>query len=363
MKITVDERFRPFSHLPGTSTILVGSHYQIQIYPCLIRIFDLSQSIPKFITELKLQLKGPIEEFTIFNDLEKGRITITGHTQDGWICYHLVSSQQSNDIQLVVDRAPHSGFLVHHNQEQHLLLAKQKLNILQKTQSFESYQIPSCDRLFLGSHKAQDWEMVLRRLNLAEILPVWHRLGQLVTKFTQKENSEFTKFFQTNLMEEKPEKAQKTWDNLIRVSFCGLLSPRLQDDDYQGISQFDIVNSLEVSPLILLSEGSRWIRQLFFRQDVNSLSFLPHLLPCLPSGRLINVKLLEGGYLSLEWTKKTIRRVVIYVEKDQEFDLKFRSNVSSFRLRQKMTDKGERKNCRSTLNLQKNCHYFFDNFS
>lgn len=112
MHIAINERFRPFCHLPGTSTILPGSSYQVQIFPCLIRIFHLKNKSPSLLTELRLGLKGPIEQFTLFNDLEKGRITVCGHTTDGWIRYHIISSSQDGACRLLIERGPSDGVLI-----------------------------------------------------------------------------------------------------------------------------------------------------------------------------------------------------------------------------------------------------------
>lgn len=76
MHIEIAERLKPFSHFPGTSLILPGSAYQVQIFPCLIRIFHLRETFPVLITELTLNLQGPLQQFTVCNDLEKGRISV-----------------------------------------------------------------------------------------------------------------------------------------------------------------------------------------------------------------------------------------------------------------------------------------------
>jgi hypothetical protein len=366
MHISIAERLRPFSHLPGTSTILPGCGYQVQIFPCLIRLYHLKRALPLLVDELSLELKGPIEQFTICNDLEKGRVTVSGKAAEGWMRYHLISSQKGEGIRLVVDRAPASGFPILREQGRDVLRDKEWLHLLGDASSFEPYQVPSCDRLSLGNHKAQDWELIKRRLNLAEILPLWHRLGQLVPQMSASGSTDGTlallEACRQSFSGEKPELAQHHWFNLIRGGFTSLLAPQLEDSDYQGLIPALPLTSLEVSPLVLLTEGASLIRRLFFHQQQNQLIILPYLLPSLPCGRLLNVALAGGGWISLEWTKKTIRRLILYSEQDQEVSFKFRSHVRSYRLRQHLKNQGERKDCSSSLSLKKNCHYFFDNF-
>lgn len=368
MRILIAERLKPFCHLPGTSVILPGSGYQLQIFPCLIRIYHLKHSFPFLLKELPIALKGPIQKFTICNNLEKGCVSVWGETAEGWMRYHLISSQQQEGIRLLVERAPPSGFPIDEENKRHLLHAKEWLDLLQDGRPFVPYQLPlACDRLSLGNHKAQDWELVKRRLSLAEIFPCWHRLGQLVPPMPVDSLSEGTLSLldtcQATFDQERPEHAEQKWMNLFLAGFNGLLAPQLEDTNYQGLTSLNPLFSTHISPLVLLSEGARLIRQLFVQQFKEKIHILPYLLPSLSSGRLLNVSLEGGGRLSLEWTKKTIRQLILYVEQEQHLTIKFRSHVRSYRLRQNLKDKGERKECSSSLSLKKNCYYFFDNFN
>lgn len=366
MRVTIAERLRPFCHVPGTSTILPGWGYQVQIFPCLIRIYDLKKSLPLLLAELSLDLKGPIQQFTICNDLEKGRITVSGKTSEGWMRYHLISALQYEGIRLLVERAPLSGFPIRENGEHHLLNDKEWLDLLEQGASFEPYQLPACSRLSLGNHKAQDWELIKRRFDLTEILPLIHRLGQMIPVMKTTNLKEGT----LSLLEDcrysfsfdRPEKGEEKWRHFLLGCFNNMLVPQLEDDNYQGLIKSQPLVSLDISPLIILSEGAFLIQDLFIQQKEESLFILPYLLPSLPSGRLLGVPLSGGGLLSLEWTKKTIRRLILYAGQDQELLLKFRSDVKNYRLRQHNKEKGERKKCGDPLFLKKNCHYLFDNF-
>lgn len=367
MRISIAERLRPFSHVPGTSTVLPGRGYQVQIFPCLIRLYHLDKGLPFLLTELSLNLKGPIEQFTVCNDLEKGRLTVSGKSAEGWMRYHLTSAQRDEGVRLLVDRAPLNGFLLEEGGEKHLLRDKEWIDLLAFGTPFEPFQIPPCDRLSLGSHKAQDWELIKRRFHLTEILPLVHRLGQLIPvenkSMPLREGTlSLLEDCRQSFIHERPEKGQERWRHFLLGCFNSMLVPQLEDDDYQGLVSAKPLSTLDMSPLILLSEGARLIRELFVQQKDGVLWILPYLLPSLPCGRLLDVPLEGGGWLSLEWTKKAIRRVILYAGSDQELMLKFRSDVRHYRLWQHTKDKGERKSCSSMLILQKNCHYFFDNF-
>lgn len=369
MQISIHERFRPFCHLPGTSTILPGAGYQLQIFPCLIRFYESDKALPILVSELSLELKGPVEQFTVCNDLEKGRVTVFGITIDGLIRYHLYSSQDLKTVRFYLEKGPQGKLYFSHDGERVLIHNKEYKDLFVKSSTFIPYQIPQCDRLSLGVHKAQDWELIKRRMSLPEIFPFLHRLGQLVPEYQYPCNGHFegTLYLleecRKSFLEENPDKAQTIWKNFIRGTFHGILTPQLEDNDYQGLVSSAPLNSLETSPLVLLKEGSKLIRQLFIQQDNDQISILPFLLPSLPFGRLLNVSLPGRGLLSIEWSKKTIRRLSFFSENDQQVIFKFRSHVRSFRIRQNKAEKGEKRACSSAVSLMKNCHYFFDNFN
>lgn len=366
MRISIAERLRPFCHLPGTATILPGRGYQVQIFPCFIRIYHLEKGLPLLLTELNLDLKGPLEQFTICNDLEKGCITVWGKTLEGWMRYHLISALKHEGVRLFVDHAPANGFSIDKEGVRHVLYDKEWLDLLEPGTSFEPYQIPPCDRLSLGSNKAQDWEMIKRRFDLAEILPFVHRLGQLIPPTAAASLQEGT----LSLLEDcrqsfasnRPEQGQEKWLCFLLGCFNNMLVPQLEDFNYQGFIGDRPLCSSNISPLVILSEGARLIRELFIQQKEERLLILPYLFPSLPCGRLLEVPLEGEGKLSMEWTKKSIRRLTLHAGQDQEFIFKFRSDVKSYRLRQHEKEKGERKNCSAPLFLKKNSDYLFDNF-
>ncbi len=364
MHIDIAERLKPFSHSPGISFILPGSDYQVQVFPCLLRIYHLRESFPVLVAELKLDVQGPIRQFTVCNDLEKGRISVWGETKQGWMRYHLFSSAEPGQIRLFAERTPPIGLSLHQDQTTSTLQNGDVHTILGHTQTLAPYRIPACDRLSLGNHKAQDADLIKRRLSLQEILPLWHRLGQCVPSYpcTDSPGGTFALLEECReyMAQGKPEKTEQAWLNLMQTGFSHFLVPRLEDQDFQGITP--PLASLHCSPLGLLSEGAKLIRQLFIQISNHHIHFLPHLLPSLSCGRLLDIPW-EEGTISLEWTKKTIRRVILYSQQEQEVRMHFRSDVQSYRFRQNLHDKGIRKSCQETLFLHKNCHYFFDNFN
>jgi hypothetical protein len=246
---------------------------------------------------------------------------------------------------------------------------KEWLDLLDDGVPFEPYQIPPRDRLSLGSHKKQDFEMIKRRLDLVEIFPLLHRLGQLIPRQTWEGSN--MKGGAAALLEDcrqcargnKPEKGAVVWKRFFLAAFQGMLVPQEQDTHFQGLIPVTADPIPSFFPLSILSESALLIREIFFRQNGEQLSILPFLFPEFHAGRLLDIPLAGGGSLSLEWTKKTIRRLILDAGRDEELFFHFPRDVHSYRLRQgKTSGKGERRNCGTGVLVQKNIRYYFDNF-
>ena len=226
-KISISQRLCPYSHLPGTACLIPGTPWQLLAFPTLLKFSNLQTGETE---EEPLPWIGPVKNFTVHQDLERGEVVITGKTAEG-----------------------HRRHVV-------------------KRGSLPSH----IERLSLGSHKALDWELVKRRCDLADILPVWFRLGQMVP-------SGGKIFFPPP--EDKLE-AAPFLENIFSAYFHGIMVPRLVDEDHQGI--FFEGKSMATAPLALLTEGFRWIRSLFFKKIPKaSLCFRAFLPSSMPGGSSI----------------------------------------------------------------------------
>jgi hypothetical protein len=364
MQLTIREPLRPFSHVPGTSTILPGTFYQVQVYPCLIRIFDLRQAVPILMKEVWLNNKGPLKSFTVTNELEKGCIKVWGESIDGRIRYTLQRNRLGG-VQIIADHVPDAGLSISYAEKTVILKKKESFDLI-KQSIFEPYQQPACSRVSFGCHKPADWELVKRRLSLAEILPHWHYLGQLIPPFNNQETyvegigALFQQCHQI-IQENRPEKTERNLLNLFQAGFKNILVPRSNDDDYQGIIPREMIANN--SPLFLLQKGFHLIQNLFIQQTEQTIHILPHLLPSFFCGRLLKVPLKKGGSLSMEWTKKTIRRLIVRSEEEQTLRFLFRSGVKTHRIQCiDQQGKAERVECGAFIHLNKNSFYHFDNF-
>ncbi len=301
MNIEINQRLYPFSHRPGTKVVLPGSTYVVEVYPCLIRLYDIIGTIPKNIVEIHLDLPGFFEQFTVCADLENGCIRVWGMSKNGYVRYRLLSGNKKG-VEFSLERAPSSGIRLEEGNQSYHLFAKQTVVFL-SNDPFIPYEIPPCDRLSLGSHKQLDWEGVNRRLLLSEFFPVWHRLGQLLPFIENKGATGGTLALLDQCQESHGVIAESHWQHLIQVGFSDLLVPHFEDTRFLGIP-LPPFQSNDSSPLLLLSSGSQIIRELWIKKIESTISILPSLLPSLPVGRLLDVSLGNGIFCSIEWTKK-----------------------------------------------------------
>lgn len=382
MYIRIAQRLRPFCHLPGTYCVLPGSDLRLQLFPCLIRVHDLSTSTPEFITEISLNIQGPVEDFTVLQDLEKGILIVWGHTPKGFFRYRLHAIEKSKSISIVVEKTPLDGIQWNASHSYSLFVEKnhswtnlekpsQAQDVLWLTDNFSEiknrpvFQPKGTDRLSLGSHKAMDWELMRRRKSLLEIFPLWIRLGQMVPFFPPHEEGTagLIKECRQVLQKKRSDQFLAPFFHLFLTSFDSMLSPRLFDHDYQGILLTSSSPKKEASPLILLSEGAKLIRKLFFdvseqEKEILILPALPHAFHC---GRFLHLQTF-AGFLDMEWSRKTIRRMIFMAERDEQIQFSFQPEVHQYRLREGNRDRGKIFNCSSPIEVKKGNIYFFDNF-
>ena len=264
--IEIKERLRPFSHKPGARCLVPGTKIEVIAYPTRLVVGK------KVVEHAAL---APIKNFTVVQDLER-------------CCVEVFSDKYR--------------LFVWPNGE----VKKEKPPL-----------VPS-ERLFLGSQKKLEWELVKRRCDLKEILPLWFQLGQKV---------EATGAFELLELCEKasPQKVVEAFTKLFLVDFRDMLIPRKEDADFQGITKA----AVDGDERVLLSKGAALIRALFIEGN----HILPKLPPQFVSGKFCNIEM-EFGTLDIEWTKKMIRRVVVHAKELP--DLQF-SKAKRYRV----TKKGE----------------------
>lgn len=358
MKIKLTEKYRPFSHEAGTALLIPKSSWKVTAYPARLILENLISIGGKEILTILPQMNGPLESFTVMQDLEKGWVRIFGLGKKGYFSYRLVAS--AHEIILFVERCPKEGLFFDFEGEIRNLKRKEELIIPTMTPAFS---LKSSEKMHFGSSKKQDWSLVKRRLSLEEILPIWFQLGKQIPKHPILEvgTSRYLKTCADHLTQKNRDQIGQAFLELFKVGFEGILSPRLIDTDYQSHPSDEEIPK-QASSLVLLGEGARLIRKFLIDVDDQEIA----ILPCLPKeihcGRFIGVECGQGLSIDLEWSKKMIRRLTLHPKKDQTVTFTFQKPVTSFRLRMGRKGKGKLIPVGTPLELKKDTLYILDRF-
>lgn len=335
MVISLTEKCKPFTHLPGTHVVLPGTELAFKIFPAKVITYHLTTFAP--VAEIALSITGPVKNFTVQLDLDRGYIEVWGNS----FRYRIIAID--GDFKIVVVKEPSTGLF---SSKERLLANHQKKEL-------------PIERLHLGVTKKQEWCLVHRRSDLKEILPFWYALSQQVPFYTCENKSSLHQEFLSLLKRGNIVEIGPKLVDLYLAGFEGVLVPHFEDRLFQG---YPLAPFYGPSPLSLLSGMKESIRSLFIQEEGERISMLPVLPTEFPCGRMMNVQLDECGDLDLEWSKKRIRRIHFRVNKNCRRTFSFQKDLKSFRFGIVKGEKGARVSCGSTLSFEAGKSYLFDNF-
>lgn len=318
MKIEIVQKLRPYSHVPGALCVIPGTHFVLQAFPALLKIGQF---------EIPLKVTGPVDHFTLQQDLERNCLYVFGKAQEGHFKVEIRASQEGFEI---------SG------DAQESIKAK-----------IDFFLPERFERLSLGKHKALDWELVLRRFDLEEILPVVFALSQKIPQLPPQPIEGTAK-----LLYFPEDEIIKGFKSLCKAAFKSILVPRLNDDQHQGICPFN--EKTTAHPFILLQEVKELIRRLFFRQEKNSIQLLPSCP--FPAGRMIDIEVKDIGLLNLEWAKKRPRRAILRALSSGELIFDLQKEIKAFRVKTALKEKGVKHSPSKPIFIEEGKTYYFDRF-
>lgn len=334
--------------------MIPGSFWQLTAYPTLLAFKNLYTQ-KSF--EVALDLEGPIRNFTLEQDLERGEVHLFGESVQGY--FRLVISRNEKGIELLFQKTPSGGISYRIDKEEGSAEPKTaRLIPLEKEHAPVS---PPEARLSLGVHKAQDWDLVMRRGNVEEILPFWMRLAEWLPEM----RGEAPSVGSLRLLDECTKKSKEEilpgLQKAFLAGFSGILCPRLEDADHQGILPKEKIPS-NLSPLFFLKRGGESLRSLFVREEGEELFLLPCLPPQFSAGRLVHLRLHNGDLLDLEWSKKLLRRVIIRPQASREVLLSLQKPITRFRVRHSEKERGKVMQREKKLFLEAETTLFLDRF-
>lgn len=187
------------------------------------------------------------------------------------------------------------------------------------------------ERLSFGNHKSQDVDLIRRRKDLTEILPIWFKLATHYANFTVSQEPVKPGSLLYELVNETDR--NRLADLFLKTYLSGFspfFVPRASDTDFNG---FELPPLKGEEPLRLLIEGAKAIKRMIVEERDGGI----HLLSCLPSlfhaGRLIETPLAQGGVISVEWTKHFVRRVIYVPQNEEDVNIRFPKEVKRYRVK------------------------------
>lgn len=387
MKIQANQDLRVFSHNPGVSVLLPKTLMEVQVFPLRLEFKPLGDL--KTVLALDFDLLGEVKNFTVFQDLKEGLIEVQGFSLNGFFRYRLFLSADGINLQIL--KAP-KKLIVHLQEGQDRLNCRpikfelKKPFLLPLNSPFEKVEgsfgfLPkkSFELLFLGMHKKLDIDLMKRRHDLKELLPLWLRLGQITPKLSFDENGltegnlKLLQELERAVLEKEKKKAEELLLMIFKTAFKGLFVPRLFDEQYQGILKsddfakgFNMQNQPDsnkindpIAASLLLSYGADLIRSLFFQEKENNFYILP--VSSIFSGRFVNLET-QFGLLQIEWTKKLLKKMILKATKTVRLHLHLQRKISSFRMRLDKKSKGKVFECETPLLIEEGKIYLFDRF-
>ena len=376
--IKIAQRLRIFSKRLGACCLLPSSFFKIQSFPGLLKVKSLHNLSS---CEIAFDVKGPVRDFTMYQDLEKGYVKIWGFALNGYFRYRIIPLCDSNAIEICFEKTPVDGiglsidgiklsssvFIMKKENQDLTILNRPVFSRDNIIVSFTPInKMPNMvsksseERLSLGLHKALDFDLIARRKDLKEYLPILFRMSTYLPISGCIDDPLAIKCRKMISLKKRCEIEKMLW-SFIAARFDEILVPTFFDYNYQGIedSKMDIL--AETSPLLLIEEAGKLIRSLFIQEVKNNLYILPSLPISFHCGRFINIRC-SCGIIDIEWSKKLIRRMVLRSTKTEVLYCHFQKKLKTLRLRCHMKDKGKRVACVESINLEKGKVYFMDNF-
>ncbi len=353
MRIEIKDRLTPFSHVPGTCFVLPYSFFEVQAFPTKL-IFAHLETQEKF--EISFSVKGPHRDFTVAVDLDKGCLRVFSHTLEGYYRYNVAMGDKG--IEVTLERA-FGKVDVLCKEEKFSLFPKQTLLV---KNSGSKIAFPEVENLSLGGNKQLDWDLVKRRGQLSEILPVWFRLSQVFPRTPLSESRGTAKLLrdcQTLVQDKSNLSIGAVSLTFFAAAFQGVFVPRCDDHSFLGVAE---ACEEKFPPLGLITESHQWIRGMFFEEKGDDW----HFLPCVPqefhAGRLVHLKTQAGDRVDFEWSKKQMRRAVIKVAKTRNLRWHFQSSLGSLRVRSSLNQRGKKIRKGEALFVEEGQTLYLDHF-
>jgi hypothetical protein len=351
MQIKIKEKFKIISHDLGESFLILNTSYFVRIYPGLLLFKDLnSNEIFKFF----LKFQGPVKNFTILQNLYNGNIEVNFLLKNGYVSYKILVKEDS--VYLYFDKITLDYFEIEFNKAQTIRSKEEiklPISVICQTRP-EEY-------LFMGIHKKPDIYLIKKRENLEEILPFIFLYSQFFLNVQYScclRKNCLLKEIDKNIQSCEKKQLCENLINVFKVHFFGSFIPRINDEEYQNITEFF---DKDFKPWCIFKKLYQSIKSMLIKEKKDELFLLPCLIQEFNQGRAINIKTSFGTF-DLEWSKKIIKKAIFKPLHDINLKLALQSQIKTFRLRVNKNEKGKIFKNNDEIAFKKENIYLLDKF-
>ena len=326
--IRIAQRYRPFTHTPGRTAPVPGSHWTVTGYPTQLLFVKGEQQ-----HRVTWQLDAPLEHFTFLLDLERACVRLFGRTKQTYFALEITHAEQ-----LILQYAKGSPRTFQLDGIEHALAPKGRLCIAEES----IIQHPCVERLALGCHKKQEVDRMLQRGDLCELFPILFHLGQHYPSCPR-----------------IPLTSMEEGKALCKAHFRDLWTAQVFDVQHQGFLPL-VAQKFVVTDLYAAAYQS--IRSLFIEESEQGIHLLPQRWSTFHAGRLLSAQCSQA-IVDLHWTKKQLFKVQIQALQEGEVPLLLPPAIRQFRYKTHIKERGIYQKADIPLVLQKGKRYFLDKFT
>jgi len=377
-------KVRPFSHNPGSSCVIPSTTIAVEVFPTRICFYDLGTPSIVQVAEVSFVDLGPLEEFTVTCDLVQHSVLVSGFQNKRAFRYE-IQQYESKEIRIsfhklisiihkVDTKIGESSLWKFYDSQKKIIettvpIVPKSYLILKPHKEglcFDHWPKKKPERLFLGNTKKQDFDLMTKRGDIQELLPFYYQMAQSVPKVLHlkehtPESRSISALLEIAIREKKG--IEEMLLSFFKVGFTKLMIPTLFDTLFQGYPDVLTEHHSDFSPLILFEKLFSDVRKIFFQESTSELLILPSLPPSFHSGVLVDVVTEKGHVLSIEWSKKVIRRLCVQTHAKVHIPFVFQNSLASYRIQDLKSNQvlGRFQN-KSKVTLEENGMYLFDRF-
>ncbi len=329
------------------------SMYRMQVFPTKLCLEHVDT---KKVTEIDIQITGPIKNFIVICDLEKGNLRISGTALEGYFYYTIFATEESIDLH--VKRCSKEGMTFRIGAKKHLLRLKETHSIIKEKSSL---LIVTKERISFGNYKQQDFDKIKSRQDISEIIPLIMFYERYLPKEIEASAVSIPLLVELEKLMVSRNRIQleQAILNVFNVHFDGILTCSFSDKNYLGL--ISSINSKENNTLIILKKFIDLLKKLFFHVEGINISILPLLPVCLHAGRYTGIR--SGDvFASIEWSKKQIKKVELSSIALSNFNLHLQKEIKSYRVRKNTKEKGQRVKATESLTIPNKQILYLDQF-